>query len=253
MLTPRNSVFSLKTKLQNLNECMGKKLFATVLFSLPAFLHAGHIDGLRGNRYCEILLSPTMFKMEVYNTIGLNDCPPKLWNKISVSSVKAETKAAYVKLNGPRYWVIDGMKNSQLVNPQKKIISGLAMREAGVLQLGLSDILSSAKPYHDHTVDRQTTWVYKAGKPVYELIDPKGRVFVMQSYSVEKTPQTAASLTQLGSKLQLPQGWSYRTGVLKQTTDLTAINKKAVVIQDDFLNTYQLATHDFLNPQQNAN
>lgn len=252
MVTVRNSSFSQQTKLQNLGKIMKKKLFATVLFGLPALLHAGHMEGLRGTRYCEILLSPTLFKMEVYNTIGLNDCPPKLWNKISVNAVKAETKASHVKLNGPRYWVIDGLKNSQLVNPQKKVISGLAMREAGVLQLGLSDILSSAKPYHDHTVDRQTTWVYKAGKPIYELIDPKGRVFVMQSYSIEKTPQTAASLAQLGSKLQLPQGWRYRSGVLRQDTDLSAINKKAVVIQDDLLNTYQLATHDFLNPQQGS-
>ncbi|KTD20060.1 Uncharacterised protein [Legionella lansingensis] len=220
-------------------------LISAVLF-FPICAHAGQLNGLRGSRYCEILISKDTTSLSVYNTIGLNDCPESLWDKITVSSVKGETGASFVKLNGPRYWVIDGLTDSRLVNPEQKIISGLAMREAGILKIRLSDLLTSSKLYREHTVDRQTTWVYKAGKPVYELIDPKGQVFVMQSYSIEKQPQTMESLANLASKLKLPAGWQYRTGILQQDSELKAINNKATVIQDDFLNTYQLATHDFL-------
>ncbi|CEK10781.1 hypothetical protein [Legionella hackeliae] len=217
------------------------------LLCLPLTIYANQIEGLRDSRYCEILYSKSRLNLAVYNTIGLNDCPEANWGKITKECVKKETDSSFVKLNGPRYWMIDGMVNSQLVNPEKKVICGLAMREAGVLKLGITDLLTASEPYKQHQVDRQTTWIYKSGKPVYELIDPKGQVFVMQSYSTEKKPQTAETLEKLGTELKLPKGWQFRTGTLKQDTELKAIDNKATVIQDDFLNTYQLATHDFIN------
>ncbi|KTC82984.1 hypothetical protein [Legionella brunensis] len=235
MLTVMNALLSMRS-------C----ILLISFFCLPLLANAKQISGLRDSRYCEILLSKSRLSFAVYNTIGLNDCPASIWDKITVDSVKNETKASVVKLNGPRYWVIDGMTNSQLVNPEQKVICGLAMREAGVLQLSVSDLLTSSKPYKQHTVNRQTTWVYQSGKPVYELIDPQGQVFVMQSYSIEKKPQTEASLSNLNTQLKLPQGWQFRSGVLQKNQELKAINNKATVIQDDFLNTYQLATHDFL-------
>jgi hypothetical protein len=95
-------------------------------------------------------------------------------------------------------------------------------------------------------VHRQTVWLFKANKPIFELINPQGHVFIMQSYSVQKTAQTEASLAQLGSKLKLPPGWRFRTGILSKDTELPTVDKKAVVIQDNFSNTYQQASHDFL-------
>lgn len=119
------------------------------------------------------------------------------------------------------------------------------MREAGILHLSLMDLFKN-KPYQSHVVHRKTTWVYQADKPVFELIDPNGQVFVMQSYSVQKYPQTMNTLTQLGAKLQLPKGWKFKTGVLNKPETIEAVNNKAVVVQDNFLNTYQKASHDFL-------
>ncbi|WED44238.1 hypothetical protein [Legionella cardiaca] len=239
------------SKLMGFNIPHFKTLFKISLclpsFCLPLLTYAGQISGLRDSRYCEILLGENKFNIAVYNTIGLNDCPEEIWKKISVDSVKRETGVSFAKLNGPRYWMIDGMTNSKLVNPEQKTICGLDMRKAGILKLDLMDILTSAKPYKEHQVDRQTTWVYKAGKPIYELINPQGQVFVMQSYSIEKKPQSATTLEKLGSELSLPKGWRFRAGILKKDTDLNAINNKATVVQDNYLNTYQLATHDFLS------
>lgn len=201
---------------------------------------------LRGERYCEILLKKTLTTYAVYNTVGLNDCPEASWKKETVALVKQETGASAVHLNGPRYWVIDGFLRSNLVNPTVKTIGGLAMREAGVLRLKVMDLLRAPFPYKEHKVNRQTTWVYEAKKPVYELINPEGQVFVMQSYSIEKYPQTLSSLSQLGTVLNLPSGWKFKTGMIEKEETLSAMNKVAVVIQDDHLNTYQLATHDFL-------
>jgi hypothetical protein len=44
-----------------------------------------------------------------------------------------------------------------------------------------------------------------------------------------------------GAKLSLPPGWIYRTVVLEADFNLVAADNVAIVIQDDLLNTYQLA------------
>ncbi|HHT9950799.1 TPA: hypothetical protein ACT9K3_000622 [Legionella pneumophila] len=222
---------------------IGISLF--ILFFAPLLSYGAETSNMRGKRYCEIILTKTISSYAVYNTWGLNDCPEQLWSKVSVSTVKKETGSSFVHLNGPRYWVIDGFKNTSLINPAIKTISGIPMREAGILHLSLMDLFKN-KPYQSHVVDRKTTWVYQADKPVFELIDPNGQVFVMQSYSVQKYPQTMNTLTQLGAKLQLPKGWKFKTGVLNKPETIQAVNNKAVVVQDNFLNTYQKASHDFL-------
>ncbi|KGP62843.1 hypothetical protein EP47_14275 [Legionella norrlandica] len=224
---------------------LGISIFLFVLFFMPQISHGAETSNIRSKRYCEIILSKSISTYAVYNTWGLNDCPEQLWSKVSISAVKKETGSSFVHLNGPRYWVIDGFKNTSLINPTIKTISGIPMREAGVLHLSLMDLFKN-RPYKTHEVDRKTTWVYQAGKPVFELIDPSGQVFVMQSYSAQKYPQTITSLQQLGTKLKLPKGWQFKTGVLNKSETIQAINNKAVVVQDNFLNTYQKASYDFL-------
>ena len=229
-----------------------KLLLITVGFiacTLPFSAQSANVNGLRDKRYCEILLSNQIIPREiaVYNTIGLNNCPSELWSKITPDKIKKETGASFVKLNGPRYWIIDGMKNSNLVNPKERVLGGIAMREAGVLNLRLIDLVFNLKPYREHKVHRETTWVYKSGKPVYEIVNPEGRVFIMQSYSIQKIEQTEASLSELGSKLHLPEHWTFRTRILKKDAYLTPVNEIAVVIQDEYLNTYQEETPDFIS------
>lgn len=223
--------------------------FALVSAALLALLTpslAGEVTDLRDKRYCEImigkggLLVPKEF--DVYNTIGLNECPEDLWSKIDTDAIKTETGARFVKLNGPRHWMIDGMTNTTLVSTEKRSFEGLEMRVAGILKLPLEDMLKPPKPYQQITVERHTTWVYLAGESVFQLIDDKGNVYFMQSYSLEKdTSQTAQSLAQLGAVLTLPAGWTFRSLVLKADYNLTALNNMATVTQDDLLNTYQLA------------
>ncbi|HBI21309.1 MAG TPA: hypothetical protein DDY37_01765 [Legionella sp.] len=203
-------------------------------------------DNLRGLRYCEIILAKTRLTFSVYTTIGLNDCPDAAWEKITTTSIKQVTGSYFVHLNGPRFFLMNGVRHTAFVDRNIVTLGGLEMREAGVLHLSLIDLMRGAAPYREHAVDRQTTWVYKVGYPVYELLGPQGQVFVMQSYSIEKSPLTEAQLAGLGDVLTLPHGWHFRTGVLKKDHYLTAIDNKAVVIQDNLLNTYQLATNDFL-------
>ena len=221
-------------------------LLSAALLAMLAPALAGEVMDLRDQRYCEILIGKGGLLMpkefDVYNTIGLNDCPDDLWAKINTEAIKTETGARFVKLNGPRHWMIDGMTNTTLVSTEKRSFEGLEMRVAGILKLPLEDMLKRPKPYQQLTVERHTTWVYLAGQPVFQLIDDKGNVYFMQSYSLEKDAnQTAQSLSQLGTTLALPSGWSFRNLVLKADYNLTALNNMATVTQDELLNTYQLA------------
>lgn len=199
---------------------------------------------LRGERYCEILLgtfSGSQLAVEVYNTEGLNDCPEDLWSKIDPAALKKETMADVVVLNGPRYWMIDSLQGSSLIDATTRTLGGIAMRQAGAIALPTSDLMTLSKPYTQHTIHRDTAFHFAAGKPVFELVDPANHVYDMQSYSVQTMPQTEASLADLGAKLTLPQGWSFRTRVLDADLVLTATNGNATVVQDDFSNTYSLA------------
>lgn len=216
-----------------------------VLVFLSPAATAGDMNNLRNQRYGEVLLGkggliiPNEF--DVYNTIGLNDCPEALWSKLDPEKIKADTGVKMVKLNGPRYWTIDGLRNSTLVSKEVRNFGGIKMRHAGTIQLSLADKFSLGRPYAIHNVARNTTWVFKAGKPVYQLIGPDGSVYFMQSYSVQKQKQDVNSLPNLASKLKLPKGWKFRSEVLKNDTEVKAVNGVAHVVQDDFDNTYQLS------------
>lgn len=225
-----------------------KQAFIAMLLCLPVVLgHAAHMDDVRGARYCEVVVSEGRLTLAVYNTMGLNECPDTQWKQITPKILKKNMKARIAILNGPRYWTTDAIDSTPLTKASEKNIKGISMKKVALVHIKLSDIVKGHKPYNQHHVDRNVIWTYKSGKPVYELIDPAGHVYVMQSYSLDKAAQTPRSLARLGDKLKLPSGWHYRTGVLKQDTQLACVDKKAVVIQDDFLNTYQLAAHDFLN------
>lgn len=202
------------------------------------------VDGVRGDRYCEILvghLAAPNVHIEVYNTYLLNDCPDDVWSTLDPAALKADLMADVVVLNGPRYWVMDAFENTMALDPTPKTIGGLEMRLSGTLDLPVSAVTGGQMPYAPLSVARTTTWVYDAGKVVYELVGPDGKVYDMQSYSVQKTPQTEASLAGLGMTLQLPSGWQYRSRTLDAALKVTAIDGLATIVQDDLANTYQLS------------
>lgn len=202
----------------------------------------------RGARYCEILFHKQGSTLEVYNTINLNDCPEALWKKITVESIRKETGKIFVHLNGPRYFMFDEVKNTALISQKVRTFGNLQMREAGILHVTPRLLIThTPHPYTEQEVERHTTWVYKTGLPVYELISPDHQIYVMQSYTTQKQPTlTESNLNQLAKQLTLPKGWQFKMGVLKTDQEVPAIEDKAWVITDNFLNTYQKSMNDLL-------
>ncbi len=218
----------------------GWKQWFIIAVILSAQAYANDTGEIRNQRYCEIIAWKGKLTFAAYSTIGLNDCPDKQWKQLTKEGIEKQLNSSFVYLNGPRYWVLDKIIHAALINPQIISFNGLEMREAGVLHVSFLDLIRPHKPYRQRTVDRNTTCVYADRKPVYELIDPTGQIYVMQSYSVQKAVQTIGDLSTLGNRLHLPKGWRFCTGTLQKTTELVAIDHKAFVVQDDFWNTYQL-------------
>ena len=200
------------------------------------------IDHMRGVRYGEVLamfLRDTGLEAEVYGTQMLNDCPQELWETLNADEIAKDMNAVFVKLNGPRYWVLDGLGSKvAVVDPVFKDFNGIQMRRIATIPIGAD---FAAGPYTIRKVNRGAVFFFDAGKTVYELVDPDGRALVMQARCIGIDPNmTEESLANLGERLALPEGWSYRTRVLETELVVDTSATLATVVQDEFENTYTL-------------
>ncbi|MDQ5884364.1 MAG: hypothetical protein QG556_703 [Pseudomonadota bacterium] len=222
--------------------------FALILVLVSCTSHAQSLMNLFNARYCEILLFEPWHGVFVYNTLKQNSCPNQLWSQLSTDEIKKKTAAFHVYKNGPRYWVIDGMEHSSLVDQTVLNINGFKLNKAATLSTFdfLKFILTFQRPYYIHQIKRKTTWVYESGRQIYEIIDDKNHVYVMQSYSTQHVPQTIDDLASLGGRLHLPKDWKFKTGTLLANQYVKAIDGLADIIQDDFYNTYQRAEFDLI-------
>ena len=200
------------------------------------------IDHMRGVRYGEVLamfLRDTGLEAEVYGTQMLNDCPQELWDTLNADEIAKDMGAVFVKLNGPRYWLLDGLGSKvAVVDPVFKDFNGIQMRRIATIPIGAD---FAAGPYTIRNVNRGAVFFFDAGKTVYEMVDPDGRAFVLHARCVGVDPgMTEESLATLGERLALPGGWSYRTRVLDAELVVDTSATLATVVQDEFENTYTL-------------
>ncbi len=200
------------------------------------------IDGMRGVRYGEVLpifLRDDGLHAEVYGTQMLNDCPQELWEKLDADVIAKEMGAVFVKLNGPRQWVLDGLGTKVApVEPVLREFGGIMFRRIATLHIG--DKLS-AGAYTENKVNRGAVFYWDAGKPVFELVNPAGKAYVMQALCVGVDPtMSQESLPILGERLAVPQGWAYRMRVLTEELVVDTTSTIATVLQDEFENSYTL-------------
>jgi hypothetical protein len=199
------------------------------------------IEGVRNVRYCELI--PVVrhglhLTATVYNTLGLNDCPAAVWDKITETAMRKRFGALQVVLNGPRHFVMDAIAAEGDTAAGKTVeAAGLSLTAWATIDVGLLDLRS--RPYRERTIARETRYVFKAGKPVFLLVRGDGARYAMQSYAqiIDKS-LSYADLPTLGARLKLPAGW--RCEVMTPDSDLIlGAHGKATVVQDDLQNTYQ--------------
>jgi hypothetical protein len=200
------------------------------------------ISDMRGVRYGEVLAAfvrETGLEAEVYGTQMLNDCPDELWQTLDAPTIAAEMGAVMVKLNGPRYWMLDGLgQKVAVVEPVFRDFNGLTMRRIATVDLGTEP---STQPYVERYVNRGAVFFFDAGSVVHELVNPDGLAYVMQAYCIGVDANlNQDNLADLAGRLALPEGWSFRTRVLDEELVVDTTATIATVLQDELENTYTL-------------
>ncbi len=209
-----------------------------------AMVSNGHVaenrSGIFGKRYGEVLLvkmSESGPEAEVYNTFGLNDCPAQLWDRLDPEALARENGAAAVLLNGPRYWLMSDIERRSDEPQETRSFGGIDMIRQAAVKLSSTN----PSPYTVNRVDRRTVFTFAAGRPVFELVDPEGQRWVMQTWSqVVDRHLTLDDLPGLGARLQLPAGWRYTTRTLTSPMTVDTTTRDAHVIQDELTNSYSL-------------
>ena len=200
------------------------------------------VPDMRGVRYGEVLavyLRENGLEAEVFGTQLINDCPQELWDTLDAETIAQEMGAILAKLNGPRYWTLDGFGTKlQPMEPIMRDFNGIMMRRIAVVELGPEPKLG---PYNGMKVNRQAIFFFDAGQTVHELVNPEGEAYVMQALCVGVDPTMSVdSLDTLGERLAMPEGWSYRSRVLTEDLIIDTTGSPATVLQDEFENSYTL-------------
>ncbi len=193
-----------------------------------------------GKRYGEVLLveiGESGPQAGVYNTFGLNDCPAPLWSALDAQAIATENGAAAALLNGPRYWLMNTIEKAPQGPRETKTFGGIEMIKQA--QVALSSM--NPGPYTVNEVSRHAVFIFDTGEQVYELIDPDGRRWVMQTWSqVVDANLSRADLAGLADRLKLPPGWTYQARVLDTPLRVDTTTEVARVLQDDLTNSYSL-------------
>ncbi len=200
----------------------------------------------RNVRYCEVVSTyrrGLTLRTEIWNTLGLNDCPAEEWEALDAAALQSELGAVNVRLNGPRYWVLDEITavGGLTAAGDETTFGTIGMRLRAVLETRIGGDLVGDHLYTPNTVQRDTRYVFYAGDYIYTLTDPDGQIYVMQSYAQIIDPAlTIDDLLTLGDRLDLPDGWMYAP--IRLERDLILLSGgQATIVQDDFFNTYQMA------------
>lgn len=200
-------------------------------------------EDIRDYRYCEIIpiyRSRLTFNIEVYNTINLNDCPTEKWMGLDQSEMKKSYNAMDIKMNGPRYWLMNKIEGEGATATGKIVdFGGIEMQLVAVIETKLWEGAVGGKFYSENEVQRETIYTYDEGAEVYELVSPAGETYRMQSYAqlVDKD-LSIEDLRSLDQRLDLPEGWRYQTRILEDKEIMIAAGI-AYVINDTFGNSYQ--------------
>jgi hypothetical protein len=218
----------------------------STLDAQPAARSSTHVaGGLVGKRYCEVLLAhltSTGVVATVYNTYPLNACPESQWAAMDAAAIAKQNGVPFAVLNGPRYWLMDSIAKVSHGTPVVKSFGGMAMIEEATVVIG-TDLATAMAPFSVHAVSRQAAFTFRTGRQVYELHDPSGQTWVMQTYSQSKDPTLSqADLPALASRLTLPAGWTYQPRTLTRPLVVATAVHAAHVLQDNLQNSYSLET-----------
>lgn len=198
------------------------------------------IRNIRGGEIILVFRSGLNLYFEVYTNGGHNQIPQDLWDGLDANELANEYGAERVILNGPRFPLMNRIEESEETKNAKVVnFGGIEMSLAATIERSIFEAGSANTYYNPVEVKRSVTFFWDSKSMVYELISPNGEVYIMQSYTqIVDKDLTIDDLELLGSKLNLPEGWTYISRILDEDLILET-EGSALVLQDDFQNSYR--------------
>jgi hypothetical protein len=165
---------------------------------------------------------------------------------VDTEATAKQYQALLVRVSSPCYWTIDW-----LADRVGKVRTFSGLNAAWMGNRAVSAAALTNKPtdqaYRISIVAQTAAEGFKKGSKVYVLDDPKGRTWVMTSYTGNVASEsTIDNLETLGGTLAMPPGWKYRVAVLAK--ELVLLGKSGSAnTQDDKGNVYALTGPDRSN------
>jgi hypothetical protein len=210
-------------------------------------------DNQRGYRYAEAFITcPGQPQPGIFNTTGFNirpensrdSIPDSIFQDYSDSAVQQDYGATAVFMEETRYWMMDKLRI--LLGNNVRNLDGLDTRFGAFTNTAPSASTGTSNAYKIASVTRDSTFYFDAGQPVF-MLDvpkskdaPKGMTFIQQSWVLSAGNFQDPAI---GSKLNLPKGWKWRTETLTKDLTINGITENGTanqwkVLQDIFGDSY---------------
>lgn len=225
----------------------------------------------KGDQYCELFWGNETLYAVMGNYSSCTKSPGFYDLEVEdIQAVHGEEAASEVAWNGIREWLVDGFrpqKGYELVEDRTPYSYGNMFPDGSgfeMVQIAEIDFSSFTQPsdfvtvasftnqfYVDTYSERFLTAVYKTNETVYELVSKDcSSIYVMQSYYIGRPGEFSglsdpSQLQNLGKRLNLPSGWTYRTRVLENDLKIYGVNGTTTVMQDDMRNSYSAMDQPF--------
>ena len=211
-----------------------------------------------GTRYCMFAaLRPRLAYYEVllFSSFKVGNCSETEYRKLSEASILAQLKTLFDPQRIIKLGFHTNVASENLTPRERPYISvgSSSFDHVATIKLNYIDYIYkfitserfrlgiARASYTPFANIAPSHYLYNPGSTVYELISPKGKIYVMTSFTNYYNPKlTLTNLGELGAYLNLPPGWKFRTRVLEHQVkvDTTAPLYFAEVIYDDFQNFY---------------
>jgi hypothetical protein len=201
-----------------------------------------HMKDMRGYRFCEVGLitgtRPGNAVGNVWNTTGVSDPTPEEFAVLDADRIAKENDVHHAWLNPVRRWMFDEMDAWEVGEDRE--FDGIKFTWVAVA--GAKTGKTVQQPFAPGHIYRNNAFTFNKGSEVYLLDAPEGEVFILQSFTQAFDPSlTKDNLAELGGKLDLPNGWAFRSKVLDRDLKVSTHELSghlALIVQDNLHNTY---------------
>lgn len=194
------------------------------------------------------------FVASMYSTYRVEpSCNKQYFYKLTLASIDAQAQVvtdSSLTLSGGSHRYTMDVNLTPVSNPFF-YVGELRFAKTGQVRISLIDAIRKGawnignlvnNTYSPFEVHSKIHYIWNIGTLSHSLIAPNGDRYILYAYTNEVAPDiTRKSLVDLGSRLNLPQGWSYQSSLLTRTiTVRPSANSgfNSSLIFDEFDNYY---------------